>query len=119
MRTYGFLVQFDIPVRFAGISKISSWQATIHGMLRIIPAIAAIIPAIAAVDDDDNNHDSDEDNDSDAENDDINEEGMNAHLYAIDARLTTYENLLNEAPTLFPDRLGFEEGIALTVLSFL
>jgi hypothetical protein len=57
--------------------------------------------------------------DADADNDYINEEGMNAHLYAIDARLTTYEILLNEAPKLFPDWLGFVEGIVLAVLSFL
>ena len=113
LRAYCFLVRCDIPARFAGISKISSWQATIHDMLRIIPAIAA-------VDDDDNNDDSDDDDDdSDADNDNINEESMNAHFDAIDARLTMYENLLNEAPTLFPDHLGLDEGIVLTVLSFL
>jgi hypothetical protein len=112
LRAYCFLVRCDIPVRFAGISKISSWQATIHDMLRIIPAIAA-------VDDDDNNNDSDDDDDSDADNEDINEEGMNAHFDAIDARLTMNENLLNEAPTLFPDHLGLDEGIVRTVLSFL
>ena len=46
-------------------------------------------------------------------------EGMNAHFDAIDARLTMNENLLNKAPTLFPDHLGLDEGIVLTVLSFL
>ena len=113
LRAYCFLVRCDIPARFVGISKISSWQATIHDMLRIIPAIAA-------VDDDDNNDDGDDDDDdSDADNDNINEESMNAHFDAIDARLTMYENLLNEAPTLFPDHLGLDEGIVLTVLSFL
>jgi hypothetical protein len=111
--TYCFLVRCDIPARFAGISKISRWQATIHDMLRIIPAIAA-------VDDDDNIDDGDDDDDdSDADNDNINEESMNAHFDAIYARLTMNENLLNEAPTLFPDHLGLDEGSVLTVLSFL
>ncbi len=52
-------------------------------MLRMIPTIA-----IAVLDDnnsDDNNNDSD---DNDDDNDVINEEGMNVHFDAIDARLT-------------------------------
>ena len=46
------------------------------------------------------------------------DEGMNAYLDTIDAKLTVYENLLNDLPTLFPDQLGLVEGIVLTVLSF-
>jgi hypothetical protein len=44
---------------------------------------------------------------------------MNAHFDAIDARLSMYEKLVNEVPTLFLDQLGLVEGIVLTVLSFL
>lgn len=99
LRTYCFMVRCGIPARFKGLSKISSWQATIHDLLRIIPTITVV-----NVEDDD---------------DVINKEGLNAHFYTIDAKLAMYENLLYEAPTLFPDRLGLDEGIILTILSYL
>ena len=109
LRTYCFLVRCDISARFAGLALVSSWQATIHDMLRIIPTIAAV----------DHEDDEDEDNDdSDADDDDINEEGMNAHFDAIDAKLTIYENLLNEAHVLFPEQHGLDNGIVLDILSF-
>ena len=95
LRTYGFLVRCDIPALLAGLSKISSWQATIHNMLRIIPAIVTVDDGYA------DNYYTEE------------------HFDAINARLTMYESLLNEAPTLFRDHLGLDEGIVLTVLSFL
>jgi hypothetical protein len=94
LRTYCFLVRRNIPVRFKGLSKISSWQANIHNMLRILPTIAAV-----------------NDNDSD-------EEGTNAYFDTINTKLTLYEILLNEVHVLFPDQLGLEEGIVLTILSF-
>jgi hypothetical protein len=105
LRTYCFLVRCRIPARFAGLALVSSWQATINNMLRIIPDIVEV-------------------NDYDFENflapdEEDDEEAMNAHFDAIDARLTMYENLLNDLPTLFPDQLGLVEGIVLTVLSFL
>jgi hypothetical protein len=87
LSTYSFLVRCDIPARIVGLALVSSWQATIHDMLRIIPTIS--------------------------------NEGRNAHFDAIDAKLTMYENLLNEASVLFPDRLGLDEGIVLTIVSFL
>ena len=104
LRTYCFLVRCHIPARFAGLSKISSWQATIHNMLRIVPNIAAF---------------DDEDEDRYEIDVSINGEGMNVHFDAIDAKLTMYEHLLNEASTFFPDQLGLDEGIVLTIVSFL
>ena len=44
--------------------------------------------------------------------------GMNAHFDDIDYGLTHYENLLTDAPTLFPDRLGLDYGVVLNILSF-
>ena len=84
MRTYSFLVRCNVPERFKGLSKISSWQANIHDMLRIIPTI----------------------------------EDINAHFDTIDAKLTLYENLLREVHELFLNELGFDEGVALTILSY-
>ncbi len=49
----------------------------------------------------------------------ITAEGMYAHFDAIDYRLIYYEDLLTEAPTLFPDRLGLDYGVVLNILSFL
>ena len=37
---------------------------------------------------------------------------------AIDAQLTVYENLLNEAHVLFPRQYGLDYGIVLVILSF-
>jgi len=109
LRTYCFLVRCDISARFKGLALVSSWQATIHDMLRIVPTITAV----------DHEDDEDEDNDdSDADDDDINEEGMNAHFYAIDVKLTIYEKLLNEAHVLFPEQYGLDNGIVLDILSF-
>ena len=69
--------------------------------------------------DDDEDSDEDEDNDdSDADDDDINGEGMDAHFDAIDAKLTIYEDLLNEAHVLFPEQYGLDNGIVLDILSF-
>ena len=79
LRTYCFLVRCDISARFKGLALVSSWQATIHNMPRIIPTIAAP------------NNRLDEDD----------EEGMNAHF---DAKLTINEHLLNEAHVLFPEQ---------------
>jgi hypothetical protein len=87
LRTYCFLVRCDISARFAGLALVSSWQATIHDMLRIIPTITA-------------------------------PDNMNAHFDAIDAKLTIYENLLNEAHVLFPEQHGLDNGIVLDILSF-
>ena len=109
LRTYYFLVRCDISARFKGLALVGSWQATIHDMLRIVPTIATV----------DHEDDEDEDNDdSDADDDDINEEGMNAHFDAIDAKLTMYEDLLNEAHVLFPEQYGLDNGIVLDILSF-
>jgi hypothetical protein len=117
LHTYCFLARCGIPARLAGLTKISSWQATIHNMLRIIPDIAAI----AAVDNEesDDSDDDDDDDDSDADNDEINDKGMDVHFDAINARLTMYETLLNEVHVLFPEQYGLDEGTVLTVLSFL
>ena len=43
----------------------------------------------------------------------------NDHFDTIDTKLTIYENLLNEAPMLFPRRLGLNDDIVLNILSFL
>ena len=43
---------------------------------------------------------------------------MNAHFDAIDAKLTMYEDLLNEAHVLFPEQYGLDNGIVLDILSF-
>ena len=93
LRTYCFLVRCHIPARFKGLALVSSWQATIHDMLRIISTIAAP----------NNRLDKDD------------EEGMNAHF---DAKLTIYENLLNEAHVLFLEQYGLDNGIVLDILSF-
>ena len=80
-------------------------------MLRIIPDI------VAGVDIDSEELESeDEGGDFRIEEDD--EEAINAHFDAIDAKLTMYEKLVNEA-TLFQDQLGLAEGIVETILSFL
>jgi hypothetical protein len=47
------------------------------------------------------------------------EEAVNAHFDAVDARLTIMKKLVNEVPTFFPDQLGLVEGIVQTILSFL
>ena len=44
---------------------------------------------------------------------------LNAYFDTIDAKLTMYENLLSEAPTLFPEQFGLVYGIVLNILSFL
>jgi hypothetical protein len=96
--TYCFLVRCSIPERFSGLALVTSWQANIHEMLRSIPTVSA-------PDDDDDGEDGDE--------------GMNAYFDTIDAKLTEYENLLDEAPTFFPEQFGLDHGIVLEILSFL
>jgi len=111
LRTYSFLVRCSIPARYAGLAHIKCWKATINNMLRIIPDI------VAGVDIDSEELESeDEGGDIRIEEDD--EEAINAHFDAIDAKLTMYEKLVNEA-TLFQDQLGLAEGIVETILSFL
>jgi hypothetical protein len=90
-------------------------------MLRIIPDIVAGVDIDseeldAGVDIDSEELDS-EDECGDIRIDD-DEEAINAHFDAIDAKLTMYEKLVNEA-TLFQDQLGLAEGIVETILSFL
>ena len=111
LRTYSFLVRCNIPARYAGLAKVICWQATINNMLRIIPDI------VAGVDIDSEELDS-EDECGDIRIDD-DEEAINAHFDAIDAKLTMYEKLVNEVPTLFQDQLGFAKDIVETILSFL
>ncbi len=45
-------------------------------------------------------------------------EGMNAYFDTINSKLTAYENLLSEAPILFPQQLGLDYGIVLNVPSY-
>ena len=45
--------------------------------------------------------------------------GLNLYFDTIDAKLTMYENLLNEAPVLFPEQFGLDHGIVLNILSFM
>ena len=94
LRTYCFLVQRNILTRFAGLAPVSDWQATIHDMLWIIPTFAAIDHEIDA------------------------RMCFKRHFDAIDAQLTVYENLLNEAHVLFPRQYGLDYGIVLVILSF-
>jgi len=94
LRTYCFLVQCNIPTRFAGLAPVSDWQATIHNMLWIIPTFAAVDHEIDA------------------------RMCFRRHFDAIDAQLTVYENLLNEAHVLFPRQYGLDNGIVLVILSF-
>ena len=49
----------------------------------------------------------------------ISTEDMDAYFDSIDSRLTVYESLLNEAPTLLPEQLCLDIGIVLYTLSFL
>jgi hypothetical protein len=89
LHMYCFLVRCSIPARLKGLTEISNWLATIYNMLRIIPTIAA--------DNDDDDSDDVDDSDDDDDDDDsliweVNEEGMNAHFAAIDAKLSMYEN---------------------------
>jgi len=94
LRTYCFLVQCNILTRFAGLAPVSDWQATIHNMLWIIPTFAAVDHEIDA------------------------RMCFRRHFDAIDAQLTVYENLLNEAHVLFPRQYGLDNGIVLVILSF-
>ena len=94
LRTYCFLVQCNILTRFAGLAPVSDWQATIHDMLSIIPTFAVV------------------DHEFDARM------WFRRPFDAIDAQLTVYENLLNEAHVLFPRQYGLDYGIVLVILSF-
>ena len=49
----------------------------------------------------------------------ISTENMKEYFDTIDAKLTVYENLLNEASMLFPEQFGLDHGIILNILSFL
>jgi hypothetical protein len=42
-----------------------------------------------------------------------------AYFDSINSKVSVYENLLNAAPMLFPEHLGFDYGIVLNILSFL
>jgi hypothetical protein len=110
MVTYCFLVRCGIPARFSGLALVSSWQANINDMLRGIPTVS---PADVTDPDPNDWHYT---GDGDVNHYD---EGMNAYLDIIDAKLTAYENLLNEAPVLFPEEFGLDHGIVLDILSFL
>ena len=65
------------------------------------------IPTISATDD------------GDDDNEDDGYDGVNAYFDTIDAKLTEYENLLNEAPTFFFKHFGLSYEIVLHILSFL
>jgi hypothetical protein len=112
LRTYSFLVRCRILARYAGLAKVICWQETINNMLRIIPDIVAVVDV-----DSEESDSEDEGGDIRIEEDD--EEAINAHFDAIDAKLTMYEKLVNEVPTLFQDLLGLAEGIVQTILAFL
>ena len=49
----------------------------------------------------------------------VSTEGLDAYFDIIDSKLTVYENLLIEAPMLFPEQFGFDDGVVLNILSFL
>jgi hypothetical protein len=49
----------------------------------------------------------------------VSAEVLNVYFDTIESKLTAYENLLNEAPTLIPEQFGLDDGIFLNVLSFL
>jgi hypothetical protein len=74
----------------------------------------------AADDEDADEYDRSNDDDNDGEdNNDSGSNMLNAYFETIDAKLTVYENLLNEAHVLFPDQFGLFDGIVLNILSFL
>ncbi len=108
--TYCYLVQCSVPERLMGLALVSSWQANINDMLRSIPTIVA-----TATDDDDNDNDNDDDDDDNNDDD----KDLNAYFDTINDKMSLYENLLNEAPVLFPEQFGLNHGIALNILSFL
>jgi hypothetical protein len=99
LSTYCFLVRCSIPKRFAGLAKISSWQANINGMLRSISTVFV--------------------HPDDTEDDIFYDVDQNAHFNSIDTKLTEYTNLLDAATTLFPEQIGLDDGTVLNILSFL
>jgi glycine cleavage system H lipoate-binding protein len=113
LRTYSFLVRCRILARYAGLAKVICWQETINNMLRIIPDIVAVVD----VDSEGSLSEEHDGRHLRIEEDDY--EAINAHFDAIDAKLTMYEKLVNEVPTLFQDQLGLAECIVRTILSFL
>ena len=44
---------------------------------------------------------------------------MNSYFDAIDSKLTVYENLLTDAPMMFPEQFGLYDELVLYILSFL
>ena len=48
----------------------------------------------------------------------VSAEGTDSYFDTIDAKLTMYEDLLNEAHVLFPEQYGLDNGIVLGILSF-
>jgi hypothetical protein len=48
----------------------------------------------------------------------VSAERLDVYFDTIDAKLGVYENLLNEASSLFPEQFGLVEGIVLNILSF-
>jgi hypothetical protein len=110
LRTYCFLVRCNIPARYLSLARVSSWQVNIADMLRIIRTICAknmhVYFASQA------HRDWDEWGKITAVN-------MNAYFDTIDAKLSVYENLLNEAHVLFPERFGLNDGVTTEILSYL
>jgi hypothetical protein len=113
LRTFSFLVRCNIPARLKSISNISSWQAAIHNMLRTKPYNIG--------DNDDIYNEDDGFHIVEGIGCNIHEElhRMNAHFDAIDAKLTAYMNLINEAHTFFPDQFHLNNDIVLNILSYL
>ena len=101
LSTYCFLVRCSITERFSGLALVSSWQANINNMLRSIPAVSAAS------------------DDCDDDVDDRYVKGMNAYFDSIDAKLTAYENLMNQTPVLFPEQFDLDHGTVLIILSFM
>jgi hypothetical protein len=93
MRTYCCLVRCNIPTRVSGLALVSSWQTNIQEMMRCIPTVPIGIQGI--------------------------EGGLTAYFDTIDAKLTMYETLLSEAPTLFPEQFGLDHGVVSYILSYL
>ena len=89
-------------------------------MLSMVPTIAAVHDNNSDKLDYDRNFDDNDDNDrNDNDDGDINEEGVDVHFDAINAKLTIFENLLKEVSVLFLNQNSSDEGIVLTMLSFM
>ena len=44
---------------------------------------------------------------------------LDAYFDTIDVKLTTYENLWNEAPMLIQEQFGIDDSLVMKILSFL